>query len=523
MISVLDLAEQDTSLVRESYKSKMGPCPNYFKGKCSSRTDGFVVKLDADTGKWVYMCRGCWNPGDTLPTEEAAQLVSRFKHAGDKRGFGNDYNYLQHFRDMSPREIYAYREEQETGESSPAKPYVQPAYKHKNELPSWQEMAHEGILEYEAALWSSAGEAALEYLRTRGFTDDEMLKRAHVGYSEAGGIPRVLFPSINDGRVITIYRRDLRSDCPYGERWKDTQGGSKDELYRADCLKIKRPTILLESPPDALAIVQECGDEMCNTVATGGKDNARKIKALAKLALMPIVLVAFDAESDKGDVAAQWWLDRLPNARRLRPFLHDVNDMLTDGWDIRAWVGQAIQEYQQQVAQAENKYLEKVLELDPDTDKDGFLSMPEELQKAYCESLCDVTAACTICLEPATYEHEEMMYCEIHHPGRAALVQFADLVAQATQSEKKGPLQVRGIHHVRDWPQIQTQLIAEMREEYARQQRLQQERDRARLVAAHQKKMKRYSQKSMQQETLLDPAIVASIGATGGFMVDLPI
>jgi hypothetical protein len=34
----------------------------------------------------------------------------------------------------------------------------------------------------------------------------------------------------------------------------------------------------------------------------------------------------------------------LPNARRLRPPLHDINDMLMQGWDIRQWIVNAIQD-----------------------------------------------------------------------------------------------------------------------------------------------------------------------------------
>jgi hypothetical protein len=83
---------------------------------------------------------------------------------------------------------------------------------------------------------------------------------------------------------------------------------------------------------------------MVNVVATGGVEAARSAKSLIYLALQPLVFVSFDADA-AGDEHAQWWLKRLKNARKLRPLLKDINDMLMDNWDVRAWVGQAIHKY----------------------------------------------------------------------------------------------------------------------------------------------------------------------------------
>ena len=52
---------------------------------------------------------------------------------------------------------------------------------------------------------------------------------------------------------------------------------------------------------------------------------------------MPLVLVALDADA-AGDRYAAEWVRRLKNARRLRPLLKDVNDMLMGFWDLRKWV-----------------------------------------------------------------------------------------------------------------------------------------------------------------------------------------
>ena len=49
--------------------------------------------------------------------------------------------------------------------------------------------------------------------------------------------------------------------------------------------------------------------------------------------------MAFDAERDKGDADAEWWIQRLGNAQRLRPLWSDANQMLQDGVEC-ARVGQ---------------------------------------------------------------------------------------------------------------------------------------------------------------------------------------
>jgi hypothetical protein len=73
-----------------------------------------------------------------------------------------------------------------------------------------------------------------------------------------------------------------------------------------------------------------------------------------ELAQARIVLVAFDWDQapatrapkqpgrlGAGEQAAAWWLRTLPNARRLRPLLHDVNS-LPDPDIVRAWILRAL-------------------------------------------------------------------------------------------------------------------------------------------------------------------------------------
>lgn len=358
MLDVKDLAEQDTRLKKKSVHEYSGPCPG-----CGGN-DRFSVKASGD-GLWVFQCRGCWDASESLGDR------------GRKRGWGDKVDYLTLYRGAKiedallevlrdqlitfeeaykryaaakhlPYEVAASRL-QALGANSEQSTVIRQQHrlsgKHLDwQSPSWQQVTGNAIKAYVKSLWDEEDTTALDYARARGLKD-ETIRRARLGYTVRGGIPRLIVPVYNRcfhdydeaGWYFAVYRRDLRPDIPSEERWQDAPGGTKNELYLADCLMRKRPTILTEAALDALSVVQECDTTLVNVVATGSANCGQQTKWLARLALMPLVLVAFDAD-EPGDENAQWWLDRLKNARRLRPVLHDVNDMLMQGWDVEQWV-----------------------------------------------------------------------------------------------------------------------------------------------------------------------------------------
>ena len=361
MLNVLDLAQEDTRLKKKATKEYSGPCPD---PNCGCQRDGFSVRSNGYS--WVFMCRGCW---------DSAEIPSGRDR---KRGWGDEIAYLTHYRHITldnavlkaiddgmlsfenAYKRYAYEKRWpyeraqkyllELGADKDQKRINRPSQwknkqiDHKSHL--WQEQTHQAVEKYAANLWAEEGAIGLEYVRGRGL-QDEIIRKARLGYSAQGGTPRLIIPLENfhfhdygGGWYFTIFRRDLRPDCPREERWKNAKGSSTDELYMADCLRMRRPTVLTEGPLDALSVVQECSD-LVNVVATAGVQCGQNVANLARLALMPLVLVAFDADTS-GDKESKWWLERLPNARRLRPFLPDINDMLLDNWDIRAWIEQGM-------------------------------------------------------------------------------------------------------------------------------------------------------------------------------------
>jgi Toprim-like len=124
-------------------------------------------------------------------------------------------------------------------------------------------------------------------------------------------------------------------------RYLQVSGGSNG-LYLVQSLLFKRPAVVLtEGELDALSIAQACGD-LVAVVATGTTKGSHTPRWISLLAQQERVLVAFDAERDKGDAGAQWWIERLDNAQRLRPLWNDANQMLQDGVNLREWIRAAL-------------------------------------------------------------------------------------------------------------------------------------------------------------------------------------
>jgi DNA primase len=209
----------------------------------------------------------------------------------------------------------------------------------------WQKRAGAFVAHCQDVLWNEQGEKALEYLRIRGLKD-ETIKAAQIGYNpaklrqsaEKWGLKQ--HSALAQGIVIPwflaegeIWRITVRDETiAEGEnRYKQVAGGSNG-LYLAYTLGYGRPVVLVEGEIDALSVAQEAGHDV-SVVATGSTEGSRITRWLATLATRDMVLVAFDAE-EKGDKAAQWWLDRLENAHRLRPFWKDANQMLQDGVNL---------------------------------------------------------------------------------------------------------------------------------------------------------------------------------------------
>lgn len=320
--NVFDLAQEDIhSLKRESYKEYSGPCP-----RCGGRDRLRVQPGRKEHGAW--MCRGCW------PAEQ--------------KGWGDYIEYLRQMRGMSFFEAKSYL----TGEVDSLLGQVE-QYQQKTLLPEDEALQDRYDLIIKAAiarLELPGCRPCLDYLLARGLSKDTIGK-AKLGCIDSeivrqhylGVIPKeldtlfVVIPWYADNILYRVQLRDIRSDIPHNERYRNFPR-SGDGLYLGDCLRNKRATFLVEDEFSALSIAQEAGD-LVNVVATGSTDRGHTAKWESRLARVPGVLVAFDRDQD-GDKASKEWLHILNGAtpaKRWKPLAKDANDMLQQGYDIRTW------------------------------------------------------------------------------------------------------------------------------------------------------------------------------------------
>jgi 5S rRNA maturation endonuclease (ribonuclease M5) len=215
---------------------------------------------------------------------------------------------------------------------------------HQAPCQTWQTSAKAFVKYCMDILWSEQGQEALDYLRARGLKD-ETIKAAELGYNPAEmwrpGVKwgrekkvwlaqGIVIPWFVGNELWRITIRDEKAADPK-DRYRQVAGGSNG-LYLSSYLHYDRPAIITEGEFDALSIAQEAGHDV-SVVATGSTEGSHTARWIAALARKDMVLVAFDAE-EKGDKAAQWWIDRLENAHRLRPWWADANQMLQDDIDL---------------------------------------------------------------------------------------------------------------------------------------------------------------------------------------------
>jgi hypothetical protein len=226
----------------------------------------------------------------------------------------------------------------------------------------WQGRARAFIKYTQRLLWRPEGHAGLEYLLNRGLTE-ATIRAAGLGYnpvdihdkSSRWGVtdkesiwlpgPGIVIPWPIESQFWRVNIRLLEPRMVRHKSGKEDKikyigpagWSGANPLYNADGLRPDKPAILVEGEFCALTINQEAGD-LITAVATGSTEASRADKWIDRLSNCSLVLVAFDAEPDKGDRAAQVWLELLSNAKRWRPTLKDVNEMHCAKLDIRAWI-----------------------------------------------------------------------------------------------------------------------------------------------------------------------------------------
>lgn len=300
-----------------------GPCP--FCGG----DDRFRVWPQHPDGRGEWWCRQCGRQGDAI-------------------------DYLRQHDGLTYAEALGQLDVARAGGRPGGPPRMpSPSSPTRTEPPNdtWQEAAWGFVERSQASLWASSGARALDWLRRRGLRD-ETIRTAGLGYNSidcregwkrwglepregTSGVwlPRGIVIPWDVGSVL--WRVNIRRSA--GVPKYMAPAGCSNALYNADALTADRPAMITEGELDALTVNQEAGD-LVVAVASGSTGGARRIRWIAALAVCARVLVSFDAELDKGDKAAQFWVEVLQNATRWRPYWQDANAMLQEGANVRAWV-----------------------------------------------------------------------------------------------------------------------------------------------------------------------------------------
>lgn len=218
---------------------------------------------------------------------------------------------------------------------------------------TWQEQAGIFVARAQANLWKPEGKAGLDYLFSRGL-NESTIRKAELGFNSKDFCDKPERWGVSGSKSIWLAGPGIVIPWQIGEKYHRVNirrlnpgDGPKyigpsgwagaNPLYNADALHPAKPAIVVEGEFCAMTINQETGD-LITAVATGSTGAGRADKWVARLAASRLVLISFDAEPDKGDVASKKWLALLPNARQWRPVVKDVNDMHRAGIDVRSWI-----------------------------------------------------------------------------------------------------------------------------------------------------------------------------------------
>jgi DNA primase len=211
----------------------------------------------------------------------------------------------------------------------------------------WQQRAGQVVSLAEDTLWSSAGEAALGYLLTRGLTA-ETIRQARLGYIPGDYREQRTLAGLEVPCGITIpwlafdvlWAVKVRRAAGL-PKYLQIAGGSAAGLYGADALEKADVALFCEGEFDALLVGQEAGS-LVTAVTLGSAVNPLAARWLGELIHCRLLLVAYDH-----DEAGRRGARRL---RKISPRFHaitvphgnDIGDFFLNGGDIYAWIDEQL-------------------------------------------------------------------------------------------------------------------------------------------------------------------------------------
>jgi DNA primase len=213
----------------------------------------------------------------------------------------------------------------------------------------WQAAARQVVDMAEETLWSSQGEAALNYLLGRGL-NASAIREARLGYVPGGPydwreraglrVPcGILIPWFANGALWAVKVRRA-SGMP---KYLQIAGGSSHGLYNADSLDNNSTALFCEGEFDALLVHEEAGD-LVSAVTLGSAAARLTARWYCQLARHRTILVSYDRDP-AGERGTQRLLCLSARFRSLPvPYGKDISDFHLNGGDIYSWIAAALDE-----------------------------------------------------------------------------------------------------------------------------------------------------------------------------------
>lgn len=282
-----------------------------------------------------------------------------FKDFGGSGDSGDVYQWLalEYGFEFSEAVQWVARRVGQGSAPMPAAATAAPDSAHSEPPPAaWQHAAQQLLDQCQRALWTPAGQYALDYLRGRGL-DDSTIRAAGLGfnpdwkrsgYTKPDGKPAYLPPGIvipwlMDGALWALRVRTLPKYN--GGRNLDkylsfTGSRLAGALYHADALEPARAALIVEGEFDCLLAAQHLG-ELLAVVTLGSASSLPARRWRDRLAEAGQVYALFDNDA-AGQAASARLAEQLPDLIALHlPGGKDITEYVQSGGDLGAWFAAA--------------------------------------------------------------------------------------------------------------------------------------------------------------------------------------
>ena len=275
---------------------------------------------------------------------------------------GQAWEWLEGYRHMARRDVYALLKGTEGGPAQPAaarpgpRPAGPPAHWTAAPDKTWQDMALDVCLDAAADLHSPRYAAAHRYLTGQRGLRPETIQAALLGYNPSWrevrpGVklpPGIVIPCWTDSDLWYVKVRLTRDEAArMGQKYMALKGSQTASLYNAERLKAAAVGLVCEGEFDALLLQQEVPDVAAVTL--GSATAGLSAHWHSYLSWLDRLLVILD-EDEAGQKGLAKWQAAVSWCQPMRPPEglpgKDVTDWHAAGLDLWEWVADNVRQGQ---------------------------------------------------------------------------------------------------------------------------------------------------------------------------------